>query len=234
MRSNKRVSRWVQGGPTPSGWPPGPARSRPEDRLPANPRLLLLHEASRGWPAFAGHDGVCRLCTTRVVNFARCLRRKPTMSGTTAPSPYLPVREDWPHRRREIVLEPELPIVDPHHHLWPSVRAGATCCPTCWPTSTPATTSSPPSSSSAAPMHRARGPRGTAPGRRNRIRQRRRGHERQRRLRPRRASVPALSATSTCASARGPRRCCTPTSRPAADASAASATSPHGMPIRPC
>src|ERR1700677_5137824 len=41
------------------------------------------------------------------------------MSGTTAaPSPYLPVRDDWLRRRREIVLEPELPIVDPHHHLW--------------------------------------------------------------------------------------------------------------------
>jgi len=40
------------------------------------------------------------------------------MSGTTAHSPYLAVREDWLRRRREIVLEPELPIVDPHHHLW--------------------------------------------------------------------------------------------------------------------
>jgi predicted TIM-barrel fold metal-dependent hydrolase len=41
------------------------------------------------------------------------------MSGTTAAhSPYLPVREDWLRRRREVVLDPELPIVDPHHHLW--------------------------------------------------------------------------------------------------------------------
>ena len=40
------------------------------------------------------------------------------MSGTTAHSPYLAVREDWLRRRREVVLEPELPIVDPHHHLW--------------------------------------------------------------------------------------------------------------------
>lgn len=29
-----------------------------------------------------------------------------------------PVREDWLARHREDVLEPELPIVDPHHHLW--------------------------------------------------------------------------------------------------------------------
>lgn len=41
------------------------------------------------------------------------------MSGTTAAhSPYLPVRPDWLRRRREVVVEPELPIVDPHHHLW--------------------------------------------------------------------------------------------------------------------
>src|SRR5437764_6436181 len=31
---------------------------------------------------------------------------------------YLPVREAWLDRRKEPILEPELPIVDPHHHLW--------------------------------------------------------------------------------------------------------------------
>jgi predicted TIM-barrel fold metal-dependent hydrolase len=40
------------------------------------------------------------------------------MSTTTAPSPYLPVRDDWLARRTETILEPGLPIVDPHHHLW--------------------------------------------------------------------------------------------------------------------
>src|ERR1700756_3118782 len=42
------------------------------------------------------------------------------MSTTTQPasSPYLPVRDDWPARRPEAILEPDLPIVDPHHHLW--------------------------------------------------------------------------------------------------------------------
>jgi predicted TIM-barrel fold metal-dependent hydrolase len=39
------------------------------------------------------------------------------MSGTTH-SPYLPVRDEWLARRVETVLEPELPIIDPHHHLW--------------------------------------------------------------------------------------------------------------------
>ena len=38
------------------------------------------------------------------------------MSSTT--SPYLPVRDDWLARRTETILEPALPIVDPHHHLW--------------------------------------------------------------------------------------------------------------------
>ncbi len=31
---------------------------------------------------------------------------------------YLPVRPEWLARRSEAVLEPELPIVDAHHHLW--------------------------------------------------------------------------------------------------------------------
>ena len=31
---------------------------------------------------------------------------------------YLPVREAWLDRHKEPILEPELPIVDPHHHLW--------------------------------------------------------------------------------------------------------------------
>jgi L-fuconolactonase len=38
---------------------------------------------------------------------------------TSATTPYyLPVRQDWLDRRKEPILEPDLPIVDPHHHLW--------------------------------------------------------------------------------------------------------------------
>jgi predicted TIM-barrel fold metal-dependent hydrolase len=37
---------------------------------------------------------------------------------TTTQTHYLPVRDDWLARRTEAILEPELPIVDPHHHLW--------------------------------------------------------------------------------------------------------------------
>jgi predicted TIM-barrel fold metal-dependent hydrolase len=36
--------------------------------------------------------------------------------------PRSPVRQDWLDRHKEPALEPELPIVDPHHHLW--VRPG--------------------------------------------------------------------------------------------------------------
>jgi len=39
----------------------------------------------------------------------------------TAPthSPYIPVRQNWLYKApREAILDPDLPIVDPHHHLW--------------------------------------------------------------------------------------------------------------------
>jgi len=37
--------------------------------------------------------------------------------------PHCPVRQEWLALQREAVLEPELPIIDPHHHLWD--RAGS-------------------------------------------------------------------------------------------------------------
>ena len=37
--------------------------------------------------------------------------------AATAISTHLAVRQDWLDRRREAALEPDLPIVDPHHHL---------------------------------------------------------------------------------------------------------------------
>ncbi|MCO6416934.1 amidohydrolase family protein [Siccirubricoccus sp. KC 17139] len=40
------------------------------------------------------------------------------MSGNNANAHYVPVREDWLARRIEPALEPDLPIIDPHHHLW--------------------------------------------------------------------------------------------------------------------
>lgn len=34
------------------------------------------------------------------------------------PPPVIPVREDWLALHTEPVIDPELPIIDPHHHLW--------------------------------------------------------------------------------------------------------------------
>lgn len=45
-----------------------------------------------------------------------------TRRQTPAPSNNNSVRQDWLDRRKEPILEPELPIVDPHHHLW--IRPG--------------------------------------------------------------------------------------------------------------
>ncbi|HEY7244389.1 MAG TPA: amidohydrolase family protein [Xanthobacteraceae bacterium] len=39
-------------------------------------------------------------------------------SAAKLASHYLPIRQAWLDRRREPILEPELPIIDPHHHLW--------------------------------------------------------------------------------------------------------------------
>jgi L-fuconolactonase len=41
----------------------------------------------------------------------------PPARSATPTSVHLPVRQDWLDRRREQILEPDLPIVDPHHHL---------------------------------------------------------------------------------------------------------------------
>jgi predicted TIM-barrel fold metal-dependent hydrolase len=44
------------------------------------------------------------------------------MSKAASPY-YLPIREEWLAGRQEPIIEPALPIVDPHHHLWDVDRA---------------------------------------------------------------------------------------------------------------
>jgi L-fuconolactonase len=39
-------------------------------------------------------------------------------SGQQPAAPANPIGRDWLERRTEPVLEPDLPIIDPHHHLW--------------------------------------------------------------------------------------------------------------------
>ena len=34
------------------------------------------------------------------------------------PGRHAPIRQDWLDSRREEIIEPNLPIVDPHHHMW--------------------------------------------------------------------------------------------------------------------
>jgi predicted TIM-barrel fold metal-dependent hydrolase len=48
----------------------------------------------------------------------------PSADPMTAPNPHLPARPDWLALRREEILEPELPIVDPHHHLVDRANTG--------------------------------------------------------------------------------------------------------------
>jgi len=43
-------------------------------------------------------------------------------STKAAPSTHIAIRQEWLDRVKETILEPDLPIVDPHHHLWD--RAG--------------------------------------------------------------------------------------------------------------
>ena len=155
------------------------------------------------------------------------------MSTTTQPasSTYLPVRDDWLARRTEAILEPDLPIVDPHHHLWErpgwrymlddllaDTNSGHNIVATVFV--------------QCRSMHRAGGPGGAAAGRRDRVRQRRRGDERVGRLRQDEDLRRHRRAMPICGLARACARCWRRISAPAAGGSAASATSPPGTPIR--
>src|SRR5947208_14573712 len=41
------------------------------------------------------------------------------MQSSSAPSArHLPIRKDWLAATQEPALEPDRPIIDPHHHLW--------------------------------------------------------------------------------------------------------------------
>ena len=37
---------------------------------------------------------------------------------SSAPQRHLPIRKDWLAATQEPALEPDRPIIDPHHHLW--------------------------------------------------------------------------------------------------------------------
>src|SRR3974390_3493490 len=41
-----------------------------------------------------------------------------TRGRRSTPPIQAPIRQDWLDRRHEENIEPELPVLDPHHHLW--------------------------------------------------------------------------------------------------------------------
>jgi len=53
---------------------------------------------------------------------AAAMAARPALAQGTPPPAVLPVqapvRQDWLDKRHEEIIEPELPIIDPHHHLW--------------------------------------------------------------------------------------------------------------------
>jgi L-fuconolactonase len=52
---------------------------------------------------------------------AAAMAAPPALAQGTPPavlSVQAPVRQDWLDKRREEIIEPDLPIIDPHHHLW--------------------------------------------------------------------------------------------------------------------
>src|SRR6185437_7446292 len=77
---------------------------------------IRLHEACRGasrarapcgaWPA---------RCSPPRRGAWHEARRRTTMNSTVSPHPT--TRPEWLARREEEILEPDLPIIDPHHHL---------------------------------------------------------------------------------------------------------------------
>ena len=108
---------------------------------------------------------------------------KPSPKARSHPACRASARIGWP-RRREEILEPDLPIVDPHHHLWDRPAAPLPARRAAGRHRQRPQHRARPSSSSAGRCYRADGPRRAAPGRRDRVRQRHRGDERERQLRP--------------------------------------------------
>jgi predicted TIM-barrel fold metal-dependent hydrolase len=59
--------------------------------------------------------------STGLVAAAGLAVRSALAQGTSTPgmpAVQAPVRQDWLDKRHEEIIEPELPIIDPHHHLW--------------------------------------------------------------------------------------------------------------------
>jgi predicted TIM-barrel fold metal-dependent hydrolase len=66
------------------------------------------------------------LVGTAAVAPSRAAAQTPAAQAPVAtpmmPAVQAPVRQEWLARHTEEILEPELPIIDPHHHLWDQPR----------------------------------------------------------------------------------------------------------------
>jgi hypothetical protein len=86
---------------------------------------LLSRRAMLG--ASAGLVGSAAIAPTAAL--AQAPVQEPVVQPVPAGPPFVivaqaPVRPDWLAQHTEPILEPDLPIIDPHHHLWdrPSYR----------------------------------------------------------------------------------------------------------------
>src|SRR5262249_4712911 len=94
------------------------------ERAASLPMLLIATHRPEFVPPWSGLPQVTTVTLRRLEGWQRRSSSAP-MARTAArlcanalqPSPHLPVRPDWLDRRREEIIEPDLPIVDPHHHL---------------------------------------------------------------------------------------------------------------------
>ena len=150
---------------------------------------------------------------------------------TSAPSRHLPIRKDWLAATQEPALEPDRPIIDPHHHLWDrpgnryllhdlieDLSSGHNIRATVF--------------LECREMYRAEGPPELRSLGETHVCRRCGGDERERQIRPGAGPAPGSSAMSISASAAAPRASSSSTSSLRAGASAASATAPPGTPTR--
>src|SRR5215475_8382503 len=83
-------------------------------------KLWAARRAAYPFRATAGR-GATRSGSAALCGRVRSAKGKGRVMASTIPSSafsaHAPVRPDWLAKRREAALEPDLPIVDPHHHL---------------------------------------------------------------------------------------------------------------------
>jgi predicted TIM-barrel fold metal-dependent hydrolase len=72
--------------------------------------------------ASAGLVGAAAMASRSALAQAPAAAPAISTAAPTMPAVQAPVRQDWLARRTEEILEPELPIIDPHHHLWDAPR----------------------------------------------------------------------------------------------------------------